>query len=81
MPNGCDEDYGPMLHLAPVGNSTYCLSYNYIDEKTTTIDALTATLGEWEGVFTQFLEDLRQGVRKKYHLQLDTILHRFCPIS
>ena len=77
LPDGYDEDYGPMLHLAPVDGNQYCLSCNYGE----TTSNLTATSSEWEVAFNQFLEDLRQAVKEKYNLQLDAVLHRFRSIQ
>jgi hypothetical protein len=77
LPDGYDEDYGPMLQIAPTDVNQYCLSYNY-GENTST---LTAALDEWEAAFKQFLDDLRQAVKDKYNLQLDAVLHRFSAIS
>ncbi|HEX8660044.1 MAG TPA: hypothetical protein VF690_21045, partial [Hymenobacter sp.] len=49
-PDGYDEDYSPLFHLAPAGGTQYCLSYGY----GATIASTTADLVEWETAFTQF---------------------------
>ncbi|AIZ63757.1 hypothetical protein PK28_08735 [Hymenobacter sp. DG25B] len=70
MPDGSDPDYGPMLLLAPTGGTHYRLTYTWGDTQANR----TAEQAEWGNAVTQFCEDLRQIVLKRYHLCLDNLL-------
>jgi|GEM_PF-6707874 len=75
MPEGYQEDYGPLFYLTPAEGTQYRLLYGYGAPTA----SVTAELVEWETAFAQFLEDLRQAVQRQYHLQLNAVLHRLGP--
>lgn len=73
LPEGYDEDYGPLLQLAPAEGTAYRLTYA---DGTDSVH-LTAESAEWETVFQHFLQDLRYALQHQYQVPLDAILLSF----
>ena len=73
LPDGYDEDYGPMLQLTPAESTEYRLTYTDGSDSV----HLTAESAEWETAFQHFLQDLRDALQHQYQVLLDAILLRF----
>lgn len=76
LPEGYDEDEGPMLHLAPVGSARYRLTYAYAEP----VASWVATRAEWESTFTRFIDELRQAVQAHYQVTLEQVLPPVLPL-